>query len=184
VRLVRTLLKAAIVLAVAVAALGGAAALGSTLFEQPPRDAAEFAQRVAAASARHGQDGRPQTAEEKRYVRRVNSLCARYDARTDDLAGRRPAAVLEGILRERRLFVARFEALDAPGRYAKPARRLLAVEAEVQPALQELANALRAGASQPPPALRRRLERLDAGYEVLLRGLEARKCTSEWADWH
>ena len=28
--------------------LGGAAALGSTLFEEPPRDAAEFAQRVAA----------------------------------------------------------------------------------------------------------------------------------------
>src|SRR5687767_8223474 len=96
VRLARTLLKTVIVLAFAAAALGGAAALGSTLFEEPPRDAAEFAQRVAAGSTRHEQDGKPRTAEEKRYVRRVNSLCARYDASTDALAGRRPAAVLDG----------------------------------------------------------------------------------------
>ena len=183
-RLARTLLKTVIVLAFAAAALGGAAALGSTLFEEPPRDAAEFAQRVAAGSTRHEQDGKPRTAEEKRYVRRVNSLCARYDARTDALAGRRQAAVLDGILRERHLFVARFKALDAPGRYAKPAQRLLAVEAEVQPAMQEIADALRAGASEPPPALQRKLERLDAGYDVLLRDLGARKCTTQWADRH
>jgi hypothetical protein len=92
--------------------------------------------------------------------------------------------VLDGILNERRLFVARFKALDAPGRYGKPAQRLLAVEAEVQPALQEIADALRAGATEPPAALQRRLERLDAGYDVLLRDLGARKCTTEWADRH
>jgi hypothetical protein len=184
VRLARTLLKAVVVLAFAAAALGGAAALGSTLFEQPPRDAEEFAQRIAAASTRHERDGTPRTAEEKRYVRRVNSLCARYDARTDALAGRKRVAVLEGILRERRLFVARFRSLDAPARYAKPAQLLLAVEAEVQPALQAVAEALRSGASGPPPELKRKLDRLDAGYDVVLSDLEARKCTSEWADRH
>jgi hypothetical protein len=184
VRLARTLLKAVIVLAFAAAALGGAAALGSTLFEQPPRDAEEFAQRIEAASARHEREGAPRTAEEKRYVRRVNALCARYDARTDALAGRKPAAILDGILRERRAFVERFGALDAPGRYGKPAQRLLAVETEVQPALQAVAEALRRGASEPPPALKRKLERLDAGYDVLLRDLDARKCTNEWADRH
>jgi hypothetical protein len=184
VRLARTLLKAAIVLAFAAAALGGAAALGSTLFEQPPRDAAEFAQRIEAGSTRHEREGTPRTAEEKRYVRRVNALCARYDAHTDALSGRKPAAILDGILRERRVFVGRFRSLDAPGRYAKPAQRLLAVEAEVQPTLQAVAEALRRGASEPPPALKRKLDRLDAGYDVLLRDLEARKCTSKWADRH
>jgi hypothetical protein len=54
----------------------------------------------------------------------------------------------------------------------------------VQPALQAVAEALRRGASEPPPALKRKLERLDAGYDVLLRDLDARKCTNEWADRH
>jgi hypothetical protein len=184
VRLARTLLKTVVVLAFAAAALGGAAALGSTLFEEPPRDAAEFAQRVAAGSTHHERDGTPRTPDEKRYIRRVNSLCARYDARTDALSGRKPAAVLEGIIRERRLFVARFKALDAPGRFASAAERLLALEEEVQPALQDIAEALRAGASGPPPELQRELDRLDAGYDVLLRDLGARKCTTEWADRH
>jgi hypothetical protein len=184
VRLARSLLKAVIVLAFAAGALGGAAALGSTLFEEPPRDAAEFAQRIEAASERHEREGAPRTAEEKRFVRRVNALCARYDARTDALAGRKPAAILDGILRERQAFVERFRVLDAPGRYAKPAQRLLAVEAEVQPALRDVAEALRRGAAEPPPALKRKLDRLDAGYDVLLRDLDARKCTTEWADRH
>ena len=183
-RFARSLLKAVVVLAFAAAALGGAAALGSTLFEQPPRDAAEFAQRIEAGSTRHEREGTPLTTAEKRYVRRVNALCARYDARTDTLAGRKPAAVLSGIVRERRTFVERFEALGTPDRFAKPAERLLAVEAEVQPLLQEVAEALRRGAAEPPPELKRRLEQLDAGYDVLLRDLRARKCTNEWADRH
>jgi hypothetical protein len=184
VRLARSLIKALIVLAVAAGTLGGAAALGSTLFEEPPRDAEEFAQRVAAGGTHHERDGKPRTAEEKRYVRRVNALCARYDASTDALVARTRAAALDAILRERRLFVARFRALDAPGRFAKPARHLLAVEVEALAALEEVVEAVRAGASAPPPELKRELDRLLAGYEVIVRDLGAHKCTEEWADRH
>ena len=51
-RLARPLLKLVIVLAIVAAALGGAVALASTLFEEPPRDAADFAARIEAGSER------------------------------------------------------------------------------------------------------------------------------------
>ena len=176
-RLARKLARIVFVLAVVAAALGGAVALGSSIFPSPPRDAAEFAERIAGGSQRGER-------AERRYVRRLNALCARYDARTDALVGRPPVALLDGMVRERRAFVARFQTLEPPARYEQSAREFMALEDRVQPLLQQLADAFRAGASGPPPGLERKLDRLETGYDELLRELDARKCTSEWADRH
>lgn len=74
-RLARQLVKAVVVLAFAAVGLGGAAALGSTLFEEPPRDAADFAHRIEAGSERA--DDRKRTKAERRYARELNALCLR-----------------------------------------------------------------------------------------------------------
>jgi hypothetical protein len=88
-RLARPLLKLVTVLAIIAAAFGGAVALASTLFEGPPRDAAEFAARVAAASE-HASPPERSSAAERRYVLDLNDLCARTDEAYDEL--RRNAA--------------------------------------------------------------------------------------------
>jgi hypothetical protein len=53
-RLVKVLVKVLVVAGLAGGTLGGAAALGSTLWDSPPRDAAEFAERVEAGSTHIG----------------------------------------------------------------------------------------------------------------------------------
>src|SRR5919106_4072747 len=91
-RLVRRLFKLLVVVAVAAAVLGGAAALGSTLFEAPPKDAAEFADWVAEGS-KHADpsDGkgkaadRQRTPAERRFIRRLNEMCSRQERELDQL---------------------------------------------------------------------------------------------------
>jgi hypothetical protein len=93
-KLVKTLGAAGL----AAAALGGAAALGSNLFETPPRDAAEFAERVEAGSThidpnrkrpavqkKHGKKATQkrvsaaQLAAERRYARTLDSWCVQQE---------------------------------------------------------------------------------------------------------
>lgn len=82
-RLVRNLVKTIAVLVAAVAVLGGAAALGGTIFEAPPRDAAEFEARVEAGSA-HADPTEKRTEAERGYALDLNDLCSRTDkARAD-----------------------------------------------------------------------------------------------------
>jgi hypothetical protein len=61
----KKLFKALVVLALVVAALGGAAAVGSTLFANPPRDAAEFAEWIEAGSRHIDPNRKPPKAKKK-----------------------------------------------------------------------------------------------------------------------
>ena len=97
-RLVQTLAKAVVILAVIAATLGGAVALGSTLFESPPRDAAEFAARVEAGST-YAPPAETRTAAERRYILAVGELCAERNEQVHDLEERVPAADSVGRLR-------------------------------------------------------------------------------------
>ena len=130
VRLARTLLKAAIVLAFAAAALGGAAALGSTLFEQPPRDAEEFAQRIEAASER-ADDRRP-TRAERRYARALNALCLRQRPAEEALGEPETVAEVPAWYRRAKPVFSRHRAqlaaLRPPRSYRDEVDRLLTLE--------------------------------------------------------
>jgi len=64
VRLARPFLKLITVLAIVAVAFGGAVALASTLFEGPPKDAADFAARVEAGSE-HAKPPERSTAAER-----------------------------------------------------------------------------------------------------------------------
>ncbi len=98
VRLAQTLVKALLILAVIAATLGGAVALGSTLFEPPPSDAAEFAARVAAGST-HAPAPERRSAAERRYILAVSELCAERSERLRDLELRVAEADRVGRLR-------------------------------------------------------------------------------------
>jgi len=130
VRLARTLAKAAVILAVVVVALGGAAALGSTLFEWPPRDAAEFAARVEAGST-HAPPAERRTAAERRYLLRLNALCTRTNEEYADLERRtatlEPAAALRSWQKVFARFDRRFQSLEPPKRYRADAARIAAL---------------------------------------------------------
>jgi hypothetical protein len=138
-RLVRRLINVLVAAAVAGGALGGAAALGSTLFENPPRDAAEFAQWVEAGSTQADADAdrakpaaRGPTPAERRYVRRLNAMCARQEREAEALRHPRTRReMLEYI--ERSLPMARrhheeFRRLDPPRSYRDESARLLALD--------------------------------------------------------
>ncbi len=128
-RLVRRLFKLLVVVAAAAAVLGGAAALGSTLFEAPPKDAAEFAARVAAGSERSKPE---RTRAEARYVRKLNALCTSMNRDLEALP--RPdgleefATYLESWQRLLRGFDSGFRALPAPLRYREDARRIVELD--------------------------------------------------------
>jgi hypothetical protein len=82
-RLLHNLAKTVAILVLAVAVLGGAAALGGTIFEAPPRDAAEFEARVEAGSI-HAAPIEKRTDAERAYALQLNDLCSRTDrARAD-----------------------------------------------------------------------------------------------------
>ncbi|MGH3091047.1 MAG: hypothetical protein ACRDOG_01765 [Gaiellaceae bacterium] len=177
-RLVRRLFKILVVVAAAAAVLGGAAALGSTLFEGPPKDAAEFAERVASGSER----SRPErTHAEARYVRRLNALCTRMNRDFDALP--RPGGLEEfgtyleswqGLVRS---FDADFRALPAPPRYRADARRIVELDRA----------ALRVGAAGERAARRGHRhafgvsaaegKRLDRSFDRVMRRIGASVCT-------
>jgi len=135
-RLAKRLLKILTVLALAAAALGGAAALGSTLFQAPPRDAVEFAQRVEAGSTywedvaereraakgrrkpARGWKDRPRA--EARYLRSLDRLCTRERNTIDRLPTpkkrRETLTYLRRWLRVTRAHQKKARALDEPAR--------------------------------------------------------------------
>lgn len=137
------LVKTLGVAVLAAAALGGAAALGSNLFDGPPRDAAEFAERVEAGSKhidpnrkpvvgpkKHTKTARPAaerkpTAAERRYVHTMNAWCLQQEkdvAALQPLYGEDP---LDAYLSLSRRWRARVADLAAPPRLRDEESRYL-----------------------------------------------------------
>lgn len=140
----KKLFKALVVLVVVIAALGGAAAVGSTLFENPPRDAAEFAEWIEAGSrhidpnrkppkAKKKRSGKAEprkhagpTAAERRYGRTLSAWCVQQERDVDALGypydGKAWIASWIALSRSWR---ARVAALDAPRRFRDERARYL-----------------------------------------------------------
>lgn len=137
------LVKTLGVAVLAAAVLGGAAALGSNLFESPPRDAEEFAERVEAGSThidpnrkpvvvpkKHEKTAHPvaerkPTAAERRYVRTMNAWCVQQEkdvAALQPVYGEDPLGVYLSLSRRWR---ARVAALVAPPRLRDEETRYL-----------------------------------------------------------
>jgi hypothetical protein len=129
----KKLFKALVVLTVVAAALGGAAALGSTLFASPPRDAAEFAQWVERGSRHADPNRKPPKPEkrgkgkareraersgptpaEQRYGRTLNTWCVEQEDDVAALGSAYAADWLSRWLTVSRSWRARVAALDHP----------------------------------------------------------------------
>lgn len=146
----------------AAAVLGGAAALGSTLFQGPPRDAAEFAARVEAGST-HWEDvtlpgsgkaekqaprrwpGRPRA--EARYLRALDGVCAhqaRALARLERPGTRKQTeAYLSGWLRIAGRHQQQLRALDPPRKLERAVDRYVEVWSDAEEIVEELLQAVR-----------------------------------------
>ena len=177
-RLVRRLFKLLVVVALAAAVLGGAAALGSTLFEAPPKDAAEFAARVAAGSKRSKPERTP---AEARYVRRLNALCTRTNRDFDKLP--RPdgleeaATVLESWQQLYRGFDAEFRALPVPPRYRAEARQIVELDRAALRVGAAAERAARRGHRHSFSISAEQSERLDRSFDRVMRRIGATVCT-------
>jgi hypothetical protein len=181
VRLVKTLVKAGLILAVIAATLGGAVALGSTLFEAPPRDAAEFAARVEAGST-HAAPAQKRTAEERAYVLGLSDLCAERNERLRGLERRVKSADLIGRLRGwRTIFAAYsedFAALKPPRRYQAAADRVGDLGTAMLALTDSAFEARRRGDLQGYEAKTRAAELLDARYDQAVLHLDAPACAT------
>jgi hypothetical protein len=179
VRLVQTLVKAAVILAIIAATLGGAVALGSTLFEGPPRDAAEFAARIEAGS-RHAPPAEKRTAAERRYVLAVGALCAERNEQLRDLARDVPArdeiGTARGWRRIEAAYAERFEALEAPKRFRSTAERMSTLDGGMLDLTDEAIEARRAGDRELFEAKLAAAELLDARYDEAARALGVPVC--------
>jgi hypothetical protein len=176
VRLARPLLKLITVLAIVAAAFGGAVALASTLFERPPRDAAEFAQRIEDGS-QHAKPPERSTAAERQY-----DLCAR----TDDayLETRRNQA---GKTRLQRLrswravfagFDREFQALTPPKRDRLEAANVTRLNRSTLALTDGAIAALRAGDEDDYDAKVAATKLIDADFDRAIRRLGAPSCAS------
>ena len=177
-RLVRRLFKLLVVVAAAAAVLGGAAALGSTLFEAPPKDAAEFAERVAAGSERTKPE---RTRAEARYVRKLNALCTRMNRDFDRLpepnALEEFATYLESWERLLRSFDADFQALPAPPRYRADARRIVEFDRAMLRASAAAGRAARRGHRHSFSLSMGEAKRLGKSFDRVIRRIGATVCT-------
>jgi len=180
VRLLQTLVKAAVILAIIAATLGGAVALGSTLFDSPPRDAADFAARIEAGS-RHAPPPEERTATERRYVLAVGALCAERNERIRDLEREVSAADEIGRARGWRRIEAEyadeFEALEAPKRFSPTAERMTTLDRGMLVLTDEALDARRAGDRELFEAKLAAAELLDARYDEAAVALGAPVCT-------
>ena len=180
-RLAQTLAKAGVILAVIAVALGGAVALGSTLFDAPPRDAAEFAARIEAGST-HAIPPNKRTAAERRYILELSDLCADRNERLRDLerevSEADPVARLRGWLKIFADFSEDFAALTPPDNYADAAARA----SDLSQAMLDLANgaleARRSGDRETFEAKLRGGELLDARYDQAVLRLVAPACAT------
>jgi hypothetical protein len=177
-RLVRRLFKLLVVVAAAAAVLGGAAALGSTLFEAPPKDAAEFAARVAAGSERSKPE---RTRAEARYVRELNALCTRMNRNFEALP--QPdgleefATYLESWQRLLRGFDADFRALPAPSRYRADARRIVELDRAALQVGEAGERAAQRGHRHAFGVSAAQVKRLDRSFDRVMRRIGANVCT-------
>jgi hypothetical protein len=149
VRLAQKLVKTILVLAVSAAALGGAAALGSTLFDAPPRDAAEFSKWIDAGSvhldATTESPATPvkavskrakkaaaakelaRTPAEARYVRALSRSCRRQLDDVRALGRPRTFSELETYLEQALALIDRYHEISGPRtphRYRHEAARI------------------------------------------------------------
>ncbi len=181
VRLIQTLAKAGVILAVIAVALGGAVALGSTLFEAPPRDAAEFAARIEAGST-HAQPPQKRTGVERRYVLQLSELCARRNEQLRDLERRVNEADRVATLRGWRIvfgnFSEDFAALTPPKRYEDGAARTAALSRAMLDLADGALEARRSGDRETFEAKTRAAELLDARYDQAVLRLDAPACAT------
>jgi hypothetical protein len=182
VRLVQTLVKAGLILAVIAATLGGAVALGSTLFEAPPRDAAAFAAQVEAGST-HVVPARKRTAAERRYVLALTDVCFDRNERLRALERRVKSVDVVGRLRGWRaifaVYAEDFAALTAPPRYQAVADRVNDLGQAMLDLSDGALEAKRAGDREGFEAKTRAVELLDARYDQAVLHLGAPSCATE-----
>ncbi|MGH3042483.1 MAG: hypothetical protein ACRDNG_12235 [Gaiellaceae bacterium] len=180
-RFAQTLVKAALILAVIAVALGGAVALGSTLFEAPPRDAAEFAARVEAGS-RHALPVQKRTVAERRYVLALGELCGERNERVDKLELAVDEADRVRRLRSWRAIFADyaedFTALSPPRRYRTDAARVAALAQGMLDLTDGAHEARRGGDRETFEAKARGVELLDARHDQAMLRLDAPVCAT------
>ena len=180
-RLAQTLVKAGLILAVIAATLGGAAALGSTLFDTPPRNAAEFAARVEAGST-HAEPAEKRTAADRHYVLALNDICAERNERLRALERRVKEVDVVGRLRGWRVILADhvegFAALEAPRRYQAAADRVDDLGRTMLALADGALAAKRAGDREGFEAKRRATELVDARSDQAVLHLDAPACAT------
>jgi len=182
VRLAQTLVKAAVILALIAATLGGAVALGSTLFEAPPRNAAEFAARVEAGST-HAPPAVRRTVAERRYILEVSELCAKRNERVLDLELRISEADQVGWLRAWRAihadYSADFEALTPPRVFRDGAARAIALDQSLLDLADGALEARRSGDRDEFDTKVEAAELLGEQSDAAMLRLEAPVCAAE-----
>lgn len=182
VRLAQTLVKASVILAVIAATLGGAVALGGTLFEPPPRDAAEFAARIEAGS-KHAPPPVKRTAAERRYLLDVGEVCAERNERLRNLELRVSEANEVGWLRAWRTiqanYAADFKALAPPRAFRDGAARAASLEREMIDLVDEALAARSSGDRDGFATKAQAAELLGEQYDATMRQLETPVCAAE-----
>jgi hypothetical protein len=182
VRLAQTLVKAAVILALIAATLGGAVALGSTLFEPPPRDAAEFAARVEAGST-HAPPAVKRTATERRYILDVDELCAKRNERLRQLETRvseaDPVATLRGWRAIHADYAADFASLAPPRVFRATATRAKALDRSMLALAAAALEARSSGDREEFETKARATELLGQQHDAVMIQLEAPVCAAE-----
>jgi hypothetical protein len=181
VRLLNTLAKAVVILAVIALTLGGAAALGSTLFESPPRDAADFAARVEAGST-HAPPVEKRTQAERRYLLAAGELCRERNEQVQKLEDRVPAAdTVQRVRSWRRIQAAHteaFAALEAPRSLRAGAERVTTLDESMVALADSALAAWQAGDRDAFDAKIAAAKLLDARYDVAVRVLDVPVCAA------
>lgn len=197
--LLQRLVKFLAAAAVAAAVLGAAAALGSTLFQAPPRDAAEFAALVEAGST-HWSDvdlpgssparkkvvprrwpGRPPA--DVRYLRSLDKLCSRQATEVGRLrrpsTPRQTAGYLSRWLRITARYQRKARALDPPKRLARSADRYLDAWEDAEKVVREIRTAVRHRESFSVLLLMDDLDALRLGADGMARRMNVTSCVAE-----
>jgi hypothetical protein len=181
VRLARPFLKLMTVLAIVAAAFGGAVALASTLFERPPRDAAEFAQRVEDGS-KHAKPPERATAAERQYVLDLNDLCQRTDDAYQEARRNQAGKARLQRLRSWRAVFAEFDrefrAITPPKRDRLEAANVARLNRSTLALTDGAIAALRAGDEDGYDAKVAATKLIDVRFDQAMRRLGAPACAS------
>ncbi len=182
VRLAQTLAKAAVILALIAVTLGGAVALGSTLFESPPRDAAEFAARIEAGST-HAPQAAKRTVAERRYILDLSELCAERNERLQNFETRVAEADQVARLRGWRAiqadYAANFEELTPPRLFRQGAVRAIALDQSMIDLADDALVARRAGDRDSFEAKAEAVELLRQQRDAAMVRLDAPVCAAD-----